>query len=1289
MNINGKSFKIYLSDTVKDIKDRVAVEMFPDVLPRFLRFDPDITSPGQTGDIRVTNMIKQFLGRRGDFPGLEYDDVFGANKVVKREEVERLFVMTHKDIVDAVRPGTQQRIPSEDEEDEELVARQKAVRREKRLREEEERRLQFVSIPLSLMGGLTTVKAIDAWKTRERIEKQVLTELRDLTKQVSLHRRAAEEFERIQEIPGVTPFELSQVDVNLTFKATIPHLILAELFNRIRVTKYVPYVTMQGAEGNLYKLLYNFQPNPDWLNLEVRQAILMKVDCELSKDLPELKDKTKKYTNAAFTIVQGKDEGAVTTIYASISVNVGPRNITKDIFIDRVLEAIPILNRSMLVDEKETFITGHYSIASQFLMIPVWAELMMNNHFFFNVAALNETIKASRVRNVYMYMTTAGIYGTHDTISIVPKKTVKPNQFGMRNVDEPYLRLRVRCHTHADVVRYIKTISRLVTLYTNEKEGIIKEYRSLIPRFLVEEVKEEEEIIKAEPVYQGLRAIVPDLFVATYSRKCLKQPTIISDKEAEALKKKGRHILKFPLYGEGPQHNYFCDIPSHPFPGLRVNTLDNKDKYPYLPCCYSKDQRFKQGSKLNQYVNKGPVKQRILARPSLPEQALESDTSGVLPPNLKRLFSLIDSDADHCFVRLGVNIHSLSLIEAVMVALGRLNNIDVDERLPFVRRERDRIATLANAMAARQELFDETPEAIVHKMQTVDMKATEFVHLMEEVYNVNIFVFSTDQTPRGEMVIPRHTYGYRKAEPVNRNTILIFQYKVMDDRSQDRCDDLAPREAFQCDLIVRIGLGQSPNAPVKAALESTLFEPNSHVVKQLWIMFNRLNRSFIFDKVIPELRLPSFLASSVLISTQIVDFYGKCRVLVLANGISLVTDPLPPFAVPQATTLTRVSVKTIADFARENSITLIKQRASRSQGTQSVPRIREVVGTISGITITFLTNDTQRLSAVPMVSEPQEYNNILVPQKTIITRFGRNKKMAKVIFQYAIWLFSSFLAKDASLNRPEQSNVQGGRSPWVDSKQKEQALLQFSKKGIVIIPNHKYDGDTTLQGSLGIASRFSLNSQFVAGGKLVVTSHEMIRRIIFMIKLFWDTHTQELTSYHTRVNIGDFFDELSDFDPMQGGVILEGLEGVREIIKSSAMKNTITKTVQPTLSTPYFFYNSLIEGEHIAKHIQTEGEDRGIGSIYLAQNAPSLGQAIEMVQTWHRFGYNPGPTVQRSSVAEDVEDPPGTIRDNVVIFGYVNDNDITRLNQPQHSIPGAVLGYLVNGEKMFTALMPV
>ena len=1197
MQINGKNFKVYLCDSVDTIKDRIAISM--KTLPQYLVFTPELESPSQTGDLTVVNALDPVLNSKEySFP----EDKVDFSKV-SREDAERFFIATHN-------------ITSKKMNETEMIL--------------------FLTFNIK---GLTALNLTEIWNNRDDIRKTMRDKIAKLRQEVETTTPLFEEFENIPPIK-TAEYEVFMVQFNIRFGKQTDPITVAELFNLLAVTKMAPYASagVTSPDSPFYKIFHDFSPNPDWLELETPNVILLKVNGEVTSDLRQLKNQYKKYTDAAFTIIDNE-------IVATLSMNVGHRNVSREVFIDRVLAVFPNLDRSMIARIDELSTGGFITYPTQTILIPVWADLCMNNLFFNKIVALNESIRASKIKpTAYTY-----VLNTSDILSISMKETDKANMYGMEDEGINYIRVRVKAKTIADSLKYQKILGRLFTLYNNQKDLILTEYRNYLgPNFLKNE--ETKLIVRPRKLEKlELRAIAPEIFLAKYSRMCLKRPTIITKEQAKVYKQnREKQVMEFPAHGESTKRYYVCEHTSHPYPGLRENPLENKKRFPYIPCCYTKDQN-REGTKMAYYYSQTQMKDKNNALQDIfiSGKTMPPGIPGTLPPNLKELFSLIEPTPEYQFVRIGSNITKSSFLECVMLAMNDkdIQYLNVEERIPIVERRRREIVTETNAMAAMQEFYDEPMANIMDKFANSSLNALEFGHVLELIFKCDIFVLSaSDKDPSGTMHIPRHAQAYYKMKP-SRATIFIYQHDI-------NTNDSDVTE-IQCELI-----GRTKTSDTKVLNNMTIaFSYNDHVVEKMWHVFRDLNRSFSHNMMLPPISIPRMLArdQDQIIRSQVIDIYGKCRVLNIdykGTMITMVSEPLPPYNVPKATQVFRTSLDALRGFGKANKVVFLKQRVKAG-------RVREVAATMSkgNLNVTFLCDDPSRLNGVLTMEDPEEYDKLRMPNNTTVSQFNHNKKISKIIYQYGLFFMSRFM------------HAQGYTTPM-----NEQQLVQFINEHTVIKPDHVFT-------SRNLSSKYSINSQFVDGNRLITTSKEMLVRLMYMLRLYQNTHFEELIGYKDKVHIDGFYDEISDFDEMPSQFLLESPEAVTGLIESYKTNNTVTKNVRVDHPRPYFMYNPVIKDQiYLAQNVIPVYEEQTSEDEEVVVIKSGLEVATELVKFWDRYGYN-----GYADMAGDVE-----LGDrNVDVYSYVNTQEIANLTKYANVVPGMVLGYLVNGEPLYTALMPL
>ena len=126
----------------------------------------------------------------------------------------------------------------------------------------------------------------------------------------------------------------------------------------------------------------------------------------------------------------------------------------------------------------------------------------------------------------------------------------------------------------------------------------------------------------------------------------------------------------------------------------------------------------------------------------------------------------------------------------------------------------------------------------------------------------------------------------------------------------------------------------------------------------------------------------------------------------------------------------------------------------------------------------------------------------------------------------------------------------------------------------------------------------------------------------------------KLLGYHNRINIENYYLDITDFDQSQSQVILSGEDSIIKWAEEQKTKRYLYKAIQPSHTSPYFFRNEMINH-----------------AIFLAQNTDSLNKAIKIAEIWEAEGYNPG------------TDPPGVSEVAVelptfTLYSYVSEADV-------------------------------
>jgi len=293
-----------------------------------------------------------------------------------------------------------------------------------------------------------------------------------------------------------------------------------------------------------------------------------------------------------------------------------------------------------------------------------------------------------------------------------------------------------------------------------------------------------------------LQEQAPELFVLNYARRCQcpLQPIIVEPEEIEAWKQRRvgpalqeRQIMPFPK--DNPRWNFVCPDDNNPYPGVKINNdLPNKDQFPYIVCCFKKDQMTPGvNSHYRDYVEGKPLTKRIGAKAEKKistRKILVPDRVAYLPRAVENIVKRY-SDEYIDMVRYGVIHTPNSLLHCVCVAIDDPNYLaqttdDLKEN--YVTRIRQHMLATIRPSLLKQELYDYTDDEIMNifRDNSKFLDPSLFYRAVEETFNINIYVFappppSGDEIELGAMDIPRFKIFHSRPLRLHRPTVVIMK----------------------------------------------------------------------------------------------------------------------------------------------------------------------------------------------------------------------------------------------------------------------------------------------------------------------------------------------------------------------------------------------------------------------------------------------------------------------------------------------------------------------------------
>lgn len=607
----------------------------------------------------------------------------------------------------------------------------------------------------------------------------------------------------------------------------------------------------------------------------------------------------------------------------------------------------------------------------------------------------------------------------------------------------PYIRVNVmRAASRSIATQFLKIFPRLLQIYSDERPDIAKLYETYVPktRELIrgKKVPTPTSPTRKKPTgklskHLQMKAIAPDLIVNNYPRECQepRQPIIITEEDIRAWQAKTfqsegavhqRQVMKFPKDSAEPWL-FVCPGDESPFPGVKANTkLSNKDKYPFIPCCYTRDQTVTgKLSGYNQYYRGQTKKETKTTRQShqiSTDRVLEPGSTGKLPMTVKDLLNTYSKEAAD-IVRYGVIRSPNSLIHCVLDSLGTRTQYgtmtDSAQKEALVVQYRQHMATNVYPALLKQEMYGYSDNEIKKQLFDVDrfFDPALYYRAIEETFKINLFVFippgETEEEGFGSLEIPRHKLFHSRPKHSDRMAIVVFKH------SGSESTDL---DYPQCELVVDYDQGNDTYIKIfDQEMSDLLYDAMIDVSKTTsWTIDPETNNP------IARANLYSIFDYRKLIGTeptgQIIDTYGKLRGFIfpaspavetagltaqMESNITIMFPPSQPENIPQINQEPpRPNLDTILTVFQGNTGTAITQSHRGVDGIWM-----QLLDMEHGVYCPFtpindLTEITAKLGDLP-IGPP---NPIFTGGKNVIGRVKNIRRTLDIIFQLIIWVYT-------------------------------------------------------------------------------------------------------------------------------------------------------------------------------------------------------------------------------------------------------------------------------------------
>lgn len=667
---------------------------------------------------------------------------------------------------------------------------------------------------------------------------------------------------------------------------------------------------------------------------------------------------------------------------------------------------------------------------------PVFLDLLLNTSPFYRMTYLEESTKPfaikSKISLYYKFPSNevireilgsnfplvGNLVATLTNDQLLVATTVGNRTYPSRT---PIIRLRV---TRADnpllIEQFQANLSYLLSLYKREAPAL----KALYQQYRPPGVALTREILTGSNI-KILRRVRPDIFTSEYSRFAQKgfQPRIIDPSEvpewqAKTVLHNGQQVpvgvLAFPRETDPDRIYLVCsDLNKAPFIGVKLNIFkENLDKFPYLPICYRVPRDRKDTSAdflLWQQTRVTPQKSRTPAKSSgrelttLSHKLRPREVGTIKEIPLRIIQSLYNSKADRRFIRYGTYSSPSSLIHSVLEALQLKEYLPLPEagKESFVTNLRTRWSTEPVGLV-KQELYDHTDDEIINLIRDPAgfFNPRLFYRLIEEEFNVNIFVFELTAEGNLELQIPRYKYVHIRPQRL-RPTILIYQYRV-------------PSLNYPlCEAIFITSAGGLSERVYNTSMSKIMYDIMGNVLKTVGFNFPE-------GVVISPYSSDPFAAlAEVRVVNQSIDEYGKARAFDLrvadSAPLTVYLKPTQPLRLPSrpiGETENRLeSIRSIFELglSLDNLVSLSWKNETTIRSLHfNLDGLMIEIPITEDLSQELLLENSELMGSLP---ESESSESLAMTRSDPVRRVRSLQKKHRIISQIVLWIYQLYLRK--------------------------------------------------------------------------------------------------------------------------------------------------------------------------------------------------------------------------------------------------------------------------------------
>jgi hypothetical protein len=969
--------------------------------------------------------------------------------------------------------------------------------------------------------------------------------------------------------------QTSITEVNYLYKGQCKMAIdLYELFNLLYPDTFLQFAYI----GKFYKVLNNFKYPEEWSILfnEEDESVLRfyifgkENDNDINIENPNSDD------YFMVELMQVDENKGVFSYEISIKAN-NQIQISEDKIIERALNYLIVRSQEIIkpydISLKKTFGNGFFVYKNVDLFRELFFDFCTNHPYMRGIIVFDEKYKIEKERGGTRFFITLNNLETYTKCSLYFKKIDKPYEKEVEaypdivNVGDKIILINILYgESEFQVNKAIKLLNSCITYMLLNIDNFFYSYYSKY----ISNIRSIKNISFEDEKEMRLKDIYPQMFVSGYGRFCQQQPKIIFDEEEIKKKQKEKSdLFLFPkTKKEGPQSYYSCSHNNrYPFVGLSKNTLPNSDQYPYLPCCFAKDQnvknklRFIYESDFTVEKEEGVRKQVIKSK-----KVLKEGQFGILPNNLLNVFNLVDEEVivgRNRFLRMGVQ----QSINSCLIAL--LKAKDEDTSFENVEKWRKKILNFSNYnFASQRGLEPEYVRNIILKNENIDPMV--FIDILENIFGVNIILFCVDRKLYRDGTICSYKFKRNFILNTGRNAYdkTVFLYRTMG-------GELDGLKYPHCELVV-----EEKKMKELEKIEGeiiTSFDPNSEVVKQIYsIYLTTLNINY--KKISFNNKLLG----------QIEDGYGKIRTLIFEwekRPFNILVSPSPNFNKEQFNLIKKEIYITDYNISSVDLYSALRFLESEGVNASSIQKITEENQNVIALycNIGSSPNKKDNVSIyIPVKVNPEEYltdkskllnirnfdiNNNEYPYPnsvsfSLLKQYNSYKRLSNFVSAYCLYLLSHLYNDELRVLR--------FISTTDTFEEKIRDLINLFERNIIINEDIEYNVNRNLN--------LENNTIIEDNDYLIVSSETIKKKLLYIAYINIKYNIEETIEYMYKKYVKDFYTTSKDFNVSEHFTVFFTTTELN-FTKTNKNKYTVY-SIPPTLkdNTIFFKNQSVLDG---------------------------------------------------------------------------------------------------------------